>query len=235
MKLFFLPALSALLLWSCSQSASPDTAASNSAPSETSTDETLVLFDGQSLEDWKATGNEEAFTIQDGLLYCKGSGGGLIYYAPGKFGDFELEGEVKLSEDANSGVFFRLTDLSNVVQTGIEMQVLDSYGKENPDKHDFGAIYDIKEPSTNAARPAGEWNNFRIRAVGPQIEVHLNGQKVMDLDLSHWTEAGQNPDGTANKFDRPYASMTEAGYIGFQDHGDPVWYRNIRLTPISSK
>ena len=198
-------------------------------------DEWTVLFDGSSLDGWKALGHPEAFSLQQGTLFCDGSGGQLLYYAPRRFQDFELEGEVKLSPGANSGVFFRIADLDDVVQTGIEMQVLDSHGKVEPDKHDFGAIYDLREPSANAARPAGEWNHFVIYAQGPMIRVVLNGQQVVDLDLRRWNTAGRNPDGTPNKFSRPYSSMTHAGYIGLQDHGNPVWYRNLKIRELSGE
>jgi hypothetical protein len=111
------------------------------------------------------------------------------------------------------------------------MQVLDSHGKKEPGKHDCGALYDIREPSANAVKPAGEWNRFRITAIGPRIEVILNGVRVVRVDLDRWTEAHRNPDGTRNKFNRPYAELDREGHIGFQDHGNPVCYRNLAIKP----
>ncbi|GAB4249399.1 MAG: DUF1080 domain-containing protein [Acidobacteriota bacterium] len=181
------------------------------------------------LENWRATGNPEAFELADGVLHCKGEGGRLLYYVPEQFQDFVFEGEVKLTPKANSGFFFRVADPQDEVQTGFEIQVLDSYGKEAPDKHDFGALYDIAAPTVNAAKPAGEWNQVRVTADGPHIVVELNGQTVVDVDLSQWKEAGRNPDGTPNKFKRPYAEMTHPGYLGIQDHGDELWFRNLRV------
>jgi hypothetical protein len=59
--------------------------------------------------------------------------------------------------------------------------------------------------------------------------VVLNGELVSQANLDLWTEAHKNPDGTPNKFDRPLKNYPRTGYIGLQDHGSPVWYRNIRV------
>ncbi|MDA2924209.1 DUF1080 domain-containing protein [Acidobacteria bacterium AH-259-L09] len=192
----------------------------------------IDLFNGKDLTGWKVTGNPAAFSVQNGTIYCSGSRGRMIYYQKQPFDDFILKAEVRHSPKANSGIFFRMTDVRDPVQTGIEMQVLDSYGKENVDKHDFGAIYDIQAPSKNAARPAGQWNDVSLTCRGSKIQVDLNGERVIDMDLSHWTEAGWNADGTKNKFKTAYKEMTKAGYIALQDHGHEVWYRNLRIKPL---
>ena len=61
------------------------------------------------------------------------------------------------------------------------------------------------------------------------ISVVLNDQRVIDLDLNQWTEAHQNPDGTRKKFQTAYRDLKRDGFIGFQDHGYPVWFRNVRI------
>ncbi len=184
------------------------------------------------LDAWEATGRRDAFSLEDGVLYCDGSGGRMIYYAAETFQNFVFEGEVKVSEGANSGVFLRVADPMDEVQTGFEVQVLDSYGKEEMTVHDFGAIYDIAAPAVNAARPPGEWNRIVVTADGPLVKVVLNEREIIDVDFNEWIEAGRNPDGTPNKFNRPYREMVHAGYIGLQDHGNPVWYQNLRVRSI---
>jgi len=57
----------------------------------------------------------------------------------------------------------------------------------------------------------------------------LNGKEIIDMDLIEWTEVGKSPDGTKNKFPVALESLQRPGYIGFQDHGTPVWYRNIKV------
>ena len=68
-----------------------------------------------------------------------------------------------------------------------------------------------------------------------KIAVALNGEAVSEMDLDRWTEAGKNPDGTANKFRYAYKEMARRGYIGLQDHGNVVWYRNIRIRELPKK
>jgi hypothetical protein len=121
------------------------------------------------------------------------------------------------------------------VNTGIEVQVYDSHGRERLSKHGDGAIYDIIAPSRNVSRPAGEWNTTVITCDNNKIAVVLNGEAVSQMDLDRWTEAGKNPDGTANKFRYAYKEMARRGHIGLQDHGNVVWYRNIRLRELPKK
>ena len=89
-----------------------------------------------------------------------------------------------------------------------------------------------KAPAANAIKPAGQWNKFHLEARGSKLIVDINGQRVQDLDLSDWSEARKNPDGSKNKFKKALSELPQTGHIGFQDHGHPVWYRNVVLTPI---
>jgi hypothetical protein len=62
--------------------------------------------------------------------------------------------------------------------------------------------------------------------------VELNGEQILDVNLDEWTEAKKNPDGSPNKFATPIQKFARRGYVGLQDHGRPVWYRNIRLQEL---
>jgi hypothetical protein len=190
------------------------------------------LFDGKTLAGWKATGNAEGWAVEEGAIVCKARGGGYLYTEE-QFDNFVLSIDYKVSRGANSGVFFRWSNLRDPVDTGIEMQVYDSHGKERPGKHDDGAIYDLVAPRTNRSRPAGEWNTAVITCDDSKITVALNGETVAEMDVNRWTEAGRNPDGTRNKFRTAYKEMARRGHIGLQDHGDVVWFRNIKVrTPV---
>jgi type 1 glutamine amidotransferase len=187
----------------------------------------ITLFDGRDLTGW--TCKSGAWAVEEGSLVRRGGGD---IWTEQQFGDFVLELEFKVSPGANSGVFFRTADTQDCVQTGIEMQVLDSYGKPAVDKHDCGAIYDCLAPAKNVVKAPGEWNTLRLAGRGPRIHVLMNGEPIIDMNLDEWKESGQNPDGTPNKFRTAYKDMPRAGYIGFQDHGSPVWYRNVRIRPL---
>ena len=63
--------------------------------------------------------------------------------------------------------------------------------------------------------------------------VVLNGELVSEMDLDQWTEAHQNPDGTRNKFNTAYQELARVGHIGFQEHGHPVWYRNMKIISLN--
>jgi type 1 glutamine amidotransferase len=186
------------------------------------------LFNGHDLSGW--TCKPEAWIVEDGALARQG---GSDIWTTEPFGDFVLDAEFKVSPEANSGILFRTADTKDCVQTGIELQVLDSFGKEPPDKGACGAIYDCLAPSKNAARPAGQWNHVVLTCQGSRIGVVLNGDRIIDMNLDQWTQAGKNPDGTPNKYRTAYKDMPRRGYIGFQDHGHPVWCRNIRLRPLA--
>lgn len=190
-----------------------------------------LMFNGKDLKGWTIVGEPDSWVVDDGTLHCTGKGHGMVY-ADGTYKNFELKLDFKLAPKANSGVFFRIWDKNDPVQTGIEVQVLDSYGKEKLDKHDCGAIYDIQAPSENALRPPGEWNSYHILCKDSLIVVYLNGKKINEVDLSRWTEPYRNPDGTPNKFKYPYNQMTRPGAIALQNHGDKVWYRNIKIKPL---
>jgi len=71
-----------------------------------------------------------------------------------------------------------------------------------------------------------------ITARANNIYVVMNGEQIIDMDLNLWTEPHKNPDGSTNKFNTAYKDMPRTGHIGFQDHGDPVWYRNIKIKPL---
>jgi len=115
------------------------------------------------------------------------------------YGNFILKLDFRFHIGTNSGIFFRTADTSNPVQSGIEIQIRDDYGKSPVDKHFCGSIYEIKEVSENRVKKAGKWNSLKLICTGSLIEVYLNKGKVIDIDLNEWEEPGENPDGTSNK------------------------------------
>ncbi len=191
-----------------------------------------LLFDGKTLNGWKATGKAEGWTVEDGAICNTVNGGGYLATTE-QYRDFVLSLDVKYEKGANSGVFFHWTDLGDPVQKGIEVQILDSYRKQKADKHDFGAIYDCLEPTKIACKPAGEWNRVVLTCRGNRIIVDVNNKRVINMNCDRWTTPHQNPDGTPNKFSTAYKDMAQKGYIGFQDHGHRVWFKNIKIKPLN--
>ena len=186
----------------------------------------IKLFNGNDLQNWtqQKPGGWEA---KDGVLGPSAKPGGYIW-AKGQYDNFELELDFKMSKRCNSGVFFR-TDPKNAVHGGFEIQVLDSHGKAKVGKHDCGALYDALGPSSNAAKPVGEWNHMKLTVNGASVKVVLNGKSIIDADLDQWDIARKNPDGSRNKFRTALKDLPRTGSIGLQYHGHPVWFKNIVL------
>jgi sugar phosphate isomerase/epimerase len=171
-----------------------------------------------------------SWAMKDGVLTRKGGGD---IWTKEKFGDFVLDLEFKTDTESNSGVFFRTGDIADFVQTGIEVQILDYVGSdEAKSKGACGAIYDCLAPTKYMVKKTGEWNRYTITCKANKIYVVFNGEQIIDMNLDLWTEAHKNPDGTPNKFNAAYKDMPRVGHIGLQDHGDPIWFRNIKIKSL---
>ena len=183
------------------------------------------LFNGKDLLGW--TGRKENWAAEGGVIAGKGQG----YLTSSKrYANFILDIEFKITPRGNGGVVTRHRFVPKSRRDGgIEVQILDSHGKEVPDKGDCGAIYDMIEPSKNMARPAGQWNRMSITCNKSQVTVILNCEKVVDIDLDDWSESGKNPDGTLNKYNKPVKDFVREGFILLQGHGTPIWFRNIYI------
>lgn len=206
-----------------------------------------VLFDGTNLEAWEFA--EGSWVIEDGALTCrmkqatdkKGKpvqrGMGNIW-TRNSYGDFELTLSYKLSEGANSGVFYR-ADKDNPVQGGFEVQLMDNEGVQKlhgaKDARKLnGAFYDAQAPSSDPSKPAGQWNRLTLRCEGPRVQIAVNGTQVIDVDVNDWDTPQRNPDGTPNKFKTALKDLPRTGRIGLQNHGQVVWYKEIEIRPLES-
>ena len=184
-----------------------------------------VLFNGKDFSGWQdASGKAPSagWVVEDGAMVRKEKAGYI--WTKERFGDFILDVEFKT--EGNSGIFLRTDNPRDCVQTGIEVQV--DNPATTPSKHSVGALYDLVAPCKNAAK-AGQWNRVIITAKKNMITVVMNGEKIAEMDLDRWTEAGKNPDGTANKFRTALKDFKREGHIGFQEHGHVVAFRNVRI------
>jgi sugar phosphate isomerase/epimerase len=167
----------------------------------------------------------------DGVLAPTPNGHGDIWTKE-RYGNFTLELDFKVPEGGNSGVFIRTGDLKNWINTAIEIQI---HATTDGTKHgQCGAVYDCLSPAKDATKKPGEWNHYIITCLDNKIYVNLNGEEIIDMDLNLWTEAGKNPDppagpGTKNKFRYAYKDMAREGHLGFQYHGNPIWFRNLKI------
>lgn len=197
----------------------------------------VPLFNGEDLVGW-TTEPDSGWTIEHGILMLRDNKDGpkrkhAYLWTEKTYGDFILELEFKVPEQANSGIFVRTGSPMDPVQTGIEIQVCNSYGKETWTKGScVGAIYDCVAPSENRSNPPGEWNHYQITCKGSEVSVAVNGKTVAEMDMNNWTEPRKNPDGTKNKFRKAVKDFPRSGHIGLQDHGTAVSFRNIMIKEL---
>lgn len=193
----------------------------------------VLLFDGRSLDAWRGFRREDVpagWKAVDGTLHFEPGieGGDLVTRET--FGDFELRLQWKISPGGNSGIMYRVSETTErTYESGPEMQVLDDTGHVdggNP-LTSAGAAYGLYAADGAGPRPVGEWNDVRIVARGARVEHWLNGVKVVEYELgsADWRERV-----AGSKFaEWPQYGTIESGHIALQDHGDPVWYRDLRI------
>ena len=192
-----------------------------------------LLFDGTSLDAWRGFNRQDVpagWAAMDGTLaYTPGVESGDIITRE-TFTDFELRLEWKVGAGGNSGIFFGVVEGNRrTYESGPEMQILDNAGHAdgaNP-LTSAGSNYGLHAPVADVTRPVGEWNEVRLVREGARVEHWLNGTKIVEYELGtdEWTSMVAE-----TKFaEWPDYGVHHEGHIGLQDHGDPVWFRNLRI------
>lgn len=178
-----------------------------------------LAFNGKDLSGWKHTGN---WKVEDGVITRSGRGGSLTFIRKKLPDDFELRFQWQVAKGSNSGVYYRPGQY--------EYQILDNQvhvDGRNP-RTSAASLYFCMAPSKDMTKPVGEWNDGRIVCKGSVIQHWLNGVKVIDFDYADRRWAF-NVDLLRQ---RGADLAARQGSLSLQDHGDPVWYRAIRLRAI---
>ena len=181
----------------------------------------VPLFNGKDLTGWRVLG-APSWKAENGELVCHAGGGGWIRTEK-EYEDFVLRLEYKVSPKGNSGVYLRSTEQGNPSFNGMELQVLDDYGRV-PDKHTSMALYAAVAPSRNVSQPAGEWNQVEVSLIGTALKVVHNRETIIDCKLDDPTI---DTEGQPKLMDR-----AKRGYLGMQDYGNDVAYRNVRIKVV---
>ena len=178
---------------------------------------------GNTMPGWEVkNGAESAWTIADGVLTCTGRERSKGWIGTkDQYTDYAIDFEFKVPPGGNSGVFLRTPKPEHSPDSDLEIQILDDYAdkhaKLEPGQY-CGSIYKFCPPSKRFTKPAGEWNHMRITAVQDHIQVILNGEVIVDTD---------------NREHPQIAAQSPRGMIGFQNYGDKVQFRNIKLADIA--
>jgi len=197
-----------------------------------------LLFDGKTTDGWHRYSDKSkpttqplaptGWTVENGVLSRTKSSGDLV--TDDEFENFELTAEWKISPGGNSGIIYRCTeDHKQSYETGPEYQVLDNT-KHADGKNPLtsaASAYAMYAPSKDLTQPVGQWNLARIVVNGNHVEHWLNGEKVVEYEWGSddWTARMKN-----SKFkDWPDFGKRQSGHIDLQDHGNNVWYRNVKI------
>lgn len=195
-----------------------------------------VLFDGSSLDQFRGYKDEKigkGWKIDGDALMFDGTGGGDIMTRE-SYGDFALMFEWKVEKGSNSGVMYRVsTGDSAPYWSGPEYQILDDdvhRDGKNP-VTSAASLYGLYKAEGKQLQPVGQWNTAKIVLNGSKVEHWLNGSKVVDVDMSS-DEWKQRKDNSKFKTWEKFAA-NKRGHICFQDHGDKVWFRNIKVKTMN--
>ncbi len=211
-----------------------------------------ILFDGTSLKGWRGYAVSHVpnkWSIEDGALKFTGKpniekpeGGDLIFAH--NFKNFELEFEWRVAKGANSGVFYLAKEIKGkpIYISAPEYQVLDN--ENHPDaklgtdgNRKSASLYDMIPAKPQNSKPFGEWNSSKIIVNNGKVQHFQNGVKVVEYTLwdSSWVSLLEAGKFSSAKWPEAFALLknvggeSKSGFIGLQDHGDDVWYRNVTV------
>ena len=171
------------------------------------------MFNGKNLDAWVLAGrNPEGFVVKDGVIEWDAHGGGTVRSLD-RYDNFILRLDVRIVKNGNSGIFVRAPRANRSSKIGMEFQVMGDYGVE-PSAHTTGAIYSVLAPTINAGAKPWEWNTIELLLDGAHFRATLNGLVVQHVNLDENEELSHR---------------LRRGFIGLQDHGHRVSFRNIKL------
>jgi len=207
----------------------------------------VLLFNGKDFTGWRqydGTTMPKNWIIEDDAMKVflgegkesgQGANGDVIYSAK-KFKNFELSIDWKASKMANSGIFFNVREVSGrpIYDAAPEIQILDN--EEATDNkvasHLAGSLYDMIAADPKTVNPVGQWNTIVVKVQNGKATHIQNGVKVVEYELwtPDWDELVENS--KFRTFPGFIEGISEEGFIGLQDHGYTVWFRNIKIREL---
>lgn len=239
-KIFVL-VMTAIIINGCESTKVTSMSSPNSLTKKEKNNGWQLLFDGQTTNGWHGYGKQgigKVWKVEDGVLHLDaavkktspGEGGDIV--TEEEFDNFDLKLEWKISKNGNSGIIFYVKEDPKYKEsyfTGPEMQVLDN--TRHPDakiyKHKAGDLYDLIASSKQAEKAVGEWNQVEIIANNGKLDFYLNNEHIVSTTM--WDDNWRKMI-AASKFKAwPDFGTYKKGRIDLQEHGDEVWYRNIKI------
>ncbi len=196
-----------------------------------------LLFDGKTTRGWhsfrKTTFPETGWTAEGGVLKLAAQSKAGDILSDRTFAEFDLSWEWRIPKGANNGIKYFVLE-TRPQPLGHEYQMIDDAAEKLDPKHSTGSFYDVLPPVSDAPRkPAGEWNQSRIRVQGQRVEHWLNGTKILEYEMGSESLRAAL---AKSKF-HSVAGFGErhSGSIMLTYHSDPVEYKNIKIKDLSSK
>jgi hypothetical protein len=191
-----------------------------------------LLFDGKSTAGWrgfKAPAPDKGWTVKDGVLSPDPKTSKDLI-TKDQFASFELSFDWKISPKGNSGVMYHVIEQGDeTYQSGPEFQILDN-SRGEPPLEQAGSLFALYPPAMDMTKPVGQWNHGKIVVDHGHVQHWLNGMKVAEYDL-HSDEFKAKV--AASKFKQwPQYASSDTGHIALQNHGDAVWFRNLKIRVI---
>lgn len=201
--------------------------------------EWIDLLSSENASGWISVGSDRLspeWAVNDGVLSLQKAGGGDITNGV-SYENFELRLDWKISEGGNSGIFYLAnpnTDDVAVWTSALEMQILDDVNhSDNKTAYTrAGAVYGLYPTRDGVAKPFGAWNNARIIVNKGQVQHWLNGEKIIEFDLSSDDFKDRVAGSKFNDFSNVFAKSSR-GLIVLQDHQDPVSFKNIHIRELN--
>ena len=173
------------------------------------------------------------WAVKDGLLSATKD---ECIWTKKQYENFTIDLEFKTETNSNSGVLVYCADRANWIPNSIEVQILDDFGSEAahiPPTWKCAGIFGRLAPKKSMVKKPGQWNRITVVCHGKHITVRLNGETVTKFDMSKWTSAKKNPDGSEipSWESTPAAKLATKGYVGLQGKhaGVPTYFRNIKI------
>ena len=163
-----------------------------------------------------------------------------VIWSTKDYENFTIDLDFKTADGCNSGVIIYCTDTKNWIPNSVEIQIADDFNKkwaESPKTWQCGAIFGRQAPTKSAVKKPGEWNHFTVTCEGQKITVVLNGETVNECDMSRFTDAKKNPDGSEVPawLSKPMATLPTKGRVGLQGKhaGAPIYFRNVKIKELA--
>jgi hypothetical protein len=234
-----------LLFLGCKQEVKKSTVKDETVHDEVENESEWVnLFDGKTFKGWHnymTDSISDEWQIENGTMiftpHPDRNHGMNNIITDKKYTNFILSIEWKISEEGNSGIFWGIFENEKFpvpYQTAPEIQVLDNLNHPDGAKktHRAGAIFGIAGPENDLVKKLGEWNHFIIEIdhKNNNGSVVLNGTEIVKFPVhgKEWDKLVAN-----SKFkDWEGFGRYQTGHIGLQDHGNKVWFRNIKIQEL---